>query len=90
MENGYFLDEKNLVEDFELSLRLALIGHKIIYDPKAEVEEKFPNKFSLTIRQRTRWALGNMQTFDKYGIANKFSLNERIGLFIDLLSFNAQ
>ncbi len=90
LENGYFLDEKNLVEDFELSLRLALVGHKIIYDPKAEVKEKFPNKFSLTIRQRTRWALGNMQTFDKYGIANKFSLNERIGLFIDLLSFNAQ
>ncbi|VVB55729.1 Glycosyltransferase AglI [uncultured archaeon] len=90
LTNGFFLDEKILVEDFELSLRLAKIGHKIVYNPISEVREKFPNKFSLAVRQRTRWALGNMQIFDQYGVANKFSLNERIGLFMDLLCFNAQ
>lgn len=87
---GFFLDEKNLVEDFELSIRLAITGHKIKYCSKSEVKEKFPNKFSSVVRQRTRWSIGNLQTYEKYGVANNFSLNERLGLFMDLFSFNAQ
>jgi cellulose synthase/poly-beta-1,6-N-acetylglucosamine synthase-like glycosyltransferase len=90
LKYGFFLDEKNIVEDFELSIRLAIIGHKIEYNSEAEVKEKFPNNFSSTVRQRTRWSTGNLQTYEKYGIANNFSLNERLGFFMDLFSFNAQ
>lgn len=87
--DGYLLDEKNLVEDFELSLRLARHGYKIRYDPRSEVQEKFPKRFDFAVKQRTRWALGGMQTLRKHGLPKEFTFKEKLGIVIDLFGLGS-
>lgn len=84
-EYGYLFDENNMTEDYELSIRLARKGYRIKFSTKAVVCEKFPGRFSVALKQRTRWAFGRFQTFEKHGIPKEFSFTEKMGLILDYM-----
>lgn len=50
-----------LVEDLELGLRLHLAGAKIRYTRRATITQQAVTDPARLFRQRTRWALGNLQ-----------------------------
>lgn len=87
--DGLFLDERNLVEDFEFSIRLAKYRCKMKYEPGSYTHEKFPKKFSSAVKQRTRWSLGCIQTLVKHGLPKEFSNSEKIGLILDSLGLTS-
>lgn len=72
---GYWFDEKNLTEDYEVSLRIARLGGRqkflLVKDPAGSViatQEYFPNSFGRSVRQKTRWTTGiSLQTWKKWG-----------------------
>lgn len=72
---GYWFDEGNLTEDYEVSMKIARIGGKqmflLVRDPKGEVvatREYFPSDFGRSIRQKTRWTTGiALQTMLRWG-----------------------
>jgi len=59
-------DEKNLVEDVEIAWRLHANGYLTRMAMDARVDTYFPSTISHWWKQRTRWAIGNFQTFVKY------------------------
>ncbi len=50
----------NIVEDLELSLKLAGQGHKVLFEPSAEVISYFPSSAAGLKSQRTRWEHGHL------------------------------
>ncbi|WP_279579065.1 glycosyltransferase family 2 protein [Fodinicola feengrottensis] len=50
-----------LVEDLELGLRMHLAGHRIRYASKATITQQGLVDVSRMVRQRARWAQGNLQ-----------------------------
>jgi cellulose synthase/poly-beta-1,6-N-acetylglucosamine synthase-like glycosyltransferase len=50
-----------LVEDLELGLRLHLAGHRIRYASRATITQQGLVDVKRMVRQRTRWAQGNLQ-----------------------------
>jgi len=82
--DGKIFNENNLSEDFELSLRLASHKIKISFNPLAIVREKFPHKLRPAIKQRTRWAIGNIQSMGNLKL--NMGIKEKIGLLLDYLS----
>ncbi|MBQ7669140.1 MAG: glycosyltransferase family 2 protein [Clostridia bacterium] len=53
-------DVKALIEDTEMSFRLLAKGKLIKYIPEAVTWEQEPGRFRAWLRQRTRWARGNI------------------------------
>jgi adsorption protein B len=79
---GYYFDEGNLTEDYEVSMRIARIRGKqtflMIRDESSDLvatREYFPDRFWPSIRQKTRWTTGiTLQTTAKwrwYGATKK-------------------
>jgi bacteriophage N4 adsorption protein B len=68
---GYWFDEKNLTEDYEISLRVARLGGRqkflLVKDPEDQIiatQEYFPDSLGRSIRQKTRWTTGiSLQTW---------------------------
>jgi len=61
-----FWDEKILVEDYDLSLRLLEKKYKIGYAHDVAVYDEKPCKWSSFFKQRARWMRGNFQILRKY------------------------
>ena len=80
---GYWFDEGNLTEDYEISLRIACAGEKqdflLILDEKEEIiatREYFPHEVNRSIRQKTRWTTGiGLQTMSKWGFFGSHHLS---------------
>lgn len=69
---------KALTEDTELTVRIYEYGYSITWLPDAVTWEQEPEKINVWIRQRTRWARGNMWVISYY-LRNLLSLkNKRI------------
>lgn len=72
---GYWFDEGNLTEDYEISMRLARLGARqsflMLRDPDGEMiatREYFPDGLTRSIRQKTRWTTGiSLQTWKRWG-----------------------
>jgi len=60
-------DPKALSEDTEISFRIYRMGYKIKQVPAAVTWEQEPFRLDIWIKQRTRWAMGNI-----YVLANNF------------------
>ena len=58
-------DLKALTEDTELSMRILAAGKLIRYVPEAVSWEQEPSRFRPWLRQRTRWARGNLSLMVK-------------------------
>lgn len=80
---GYWFDEGNLTEDYEISLRIARMGGKqrflFMLAPGGELlstREYFPSELGRSVRQKTRWTIGiGLQTaarWGNYGVFTKF------------------
>lgn len=61
-----FWDEKMLVEDYDLSLKLLEKRYKIGYAPDVKVYDEKPCKWSSFFKQRARWLHGDLQILKKY------------------------
>lgn len=61
-----FWDEKILVEDYDLSLKLLEKRYKIGYAPDVMVYDEKPVKWTSFFKQRARWLRGNYQVLRKY------------------------
>ena len=57
----------SLLEDFELGLHVLLIGHRTQYCHDTWVEQEGLTSFWGLVRQRSRWAQGNMQCWRYLG-----------------------
>ncbi len=91
-EFGYWFDEGNLTEDYEISYRIARMGGKqlflLVEDQAGEIiatREFFPDEYIRSVRQKTRWTTGiGFQTFAKWGVygvlANARSIWTRKGI----------
>ena len=80
-------DDNALTEDFELSVRLHSHGYKIEYVPSAVSHEEVPEKASVWLTQRTRWARGGWQVFLKMSMQMKDSLKAKKVKFINIIVF---
>ena len=56
-----------LTEDQDLGLRLLAAGWKSHQEMRAVVEQQGVPRLRPLLRQRTRWAQGNLQAFDLLG-----------------------
>jgi adsorption protein B len=71
---GYWFDENNLTEDYEISLRMARLGAQqqflLIRDEGGEIvatREYFPDVLGRSVRQKTRWTTGiGLQTWSRW------------------------
>jgi cellulose synthase/poly-beta-1,6-N-acetylglucosamine synthase-like glycosyltransferase len=61
-----FWDERILVEDYDLSLKLLEKGYKLGYAPDVKVYDEKPCKWSSFFKQRARWLRGDFQVLKKY------------------------
>ncbi len=80
--------EGHLVDDLDLSIRLNINGYNIVYQDVVTVTQEAVSTFKAFIRQRTRWATGNIQCFSMYlpSIwASGMSLNKKIDWTLVLL-----
>ncbi|RDY23631.1 glycosyltransferase family 2 protein [Romboutsia maritimum] len=59
-------DSKAIAEDTEISFRMYKIGYKIKFVPQAVTWEQEPETVKVWIKQRTRWAKGNIYVLMKY------------------------
>ncbi|HWH35704.1 MAG TPA: glycosyltransferase family 2 protein [Acidimicrobiales bacterium] len=57
----------SLLEDFELGLHVLLVGHRTQYCHETWVEQEGLASFWGLVRQRSRWAQGNMQCWRYLG-----------------------
>ncbi|MHB8730383.1 MAG: glycosyltransferase family 2 protein [bacterium] len=64
---GY--DEHSLVDDTEMTLRLFIAGGRICWVPYAVTWEQEPERFRVWLRQRVRWARGNIYVCWKFAPA---------------------
>ena len=71
---GYWFDEGNLTEDYEISIRIARLNGKqdflLLFDENSQIvatREYFPRELGRSIRQKTRWTTGiGLQTMAKW------------------------
>lgn len=95
-EYGYWFDEGNLTEDYEISLRIAKAGGRqdflLVLDENEELiatREYFPNEVNRSIRQKTRWTTGiGLQTMSKWGFFGSYHFRKswkNVALFYALL-----
>src|SRR5439155_13127368 len=52
-------------DDMETTAMAMRNGYEVIYDPRIEVKTKLPKSMKGIFDQRTRWALGALETFEK-------------------------
>lgn len=53
----------NIVEDMQLGLDLAIVGHAPLFCPLAQITGLLPQGQDTATQQRTRWEHGHLQTF---------------------------
>jgi biofilm PGA synthesis N-glycosyltransferase PgaC len=61
---GYEAD--TFAEDCDLTLRLLMAGHRVVYEPDMEVRTEVPEGPGALIRQRYRWTRGTLQATRKH------------------------
>lgn len=53
-------------EDFELSVMICALGHKIHYEPRAVSQTRAPDSIHALLSQRYRWLRGSMQVASRF------------------------
>lgn len=83
--NGWNIDA--LTEDTELTIRIYDSGYRIFWLPHAVTWEQEPETLRVWLKQRTRWAQGNMWIIGQY-LFKLFTLKDlRIGADIIYFTF---
>ncbi|TGY42416.1 glycosyltransferase family 2 protein [Clostridium sartagoforme] len=81
-------DTKAITEDTDLGFSLMKKGYLIAYESRAEAYQQEPEKLSVYIKQRTRWAKGNIYVVFK-NLPDLFSnVSWRVKLDIIFYSLN--
>lgn len=76
------IDEKNLTEDFEVSVYIRKKGYKLVYEPMAQVYEYVPSIQKDILIQRRRVIIGTIQTLLKY---REMLFNPKYGFYGSLI-----
>ncbi|MFQ6052878.1 MAG: glycosyltransferase [Candidatus Bathyarchaeia archaeon] len=56
----------SITEDWDLTIRLYLEGHKVVYTPLIQAAGEIPTTLQRLVRQRMRWAEGHTFAVKKY------------------------
>ena len=76
----------HLTEDFELTLRIYLAGHKILYREDLSVPAECPSRLTNVIRQTYRWSLGTTACFVQNAplilMSRRLSKREKLDMFL--------
>ncbi|MHC1636574.1 MAG: glycosyltransferase family 2 protein [Candidatus Nezhaarchaeales archaeon] len=83
-------DEKCILEDVELGVRLRLKGHRVVYNDDVPVWVEHPSTYSDFKKQQKRWACGIGQVISKYFksiLTSKLKLKEKISWIIYLTQY---
>lgn len=79
-------DPKALSEDTEISFRIYRMGYKIKQVPAAVTWEQEPFRLDIWLKQRTRWAMGNLYVLSSNF---KYLFDKKAGLMrLDLLYYS--
>lgn len=81
-------DEKNLVEDQEIALRIQAANHKIASSLTATVFTEPPDNMGDLIKQRVRWQRGGIRNYWKYRFLMKPEYGD-FGMYFVPLNFAA-
>jgi cellulose synthase/poly-beta-1,6-N-acetylglucosamine synthase-like glycosyltransferase len=76
----------SLTEDTELTIRIYKEGYRIKWVPQTVTWEQEPERLKVWIKQRTRWARGNISVIAQY-LKNIFSLRSKIAFDIIYFSY---
>jgi len=60
------IDESMILDDADLSCRLALAGHRVVFDPRVSTLSREPETLTEFLDQRYRWARGWVQLLGKH------------------------
>jgi len=83
VELGLF-DKDTITEDFDLTIKLRKAGGKIFFSPKSIAWTYCPATLQAWVRQRKRWAIGQIETLLKHKDAyvnQRFGVSFRAALF---------
>jgi len=83
-------DEKCILEDVELGVRLRLKGHRVVYNDDVPVWVEHPSTYSDFKKQQKRWACGISQVILKHFksiLTSKLKLKEKISLITYLTQY---
>ena len=72
--NGW--NDQALTEDTELTIRIYDFGYTIFWYPHAVTWEQEPESLRVWMKQRTRWARGNLWIISQY-LLRIFQLKDR-------------
>lgn len=75
-------DEEAITEDYELSIRIYMLGYKIKMIPYALTYEQEPETWKVWIKQRTRWVRGNNYVATKFFKEIPFFKNKLLAIEI--------
>jgi poly-beta-1,6-N-acetyl-D-glucosamine synthase len=80
------LSEETFAEDFQLSLTVLALGHRIVYESNALAFTRAPATIQQLLNQRYRWMRGTMQVLKVYARRLKFisesSVRRRLGFVL--------
>jgi cellulose synthase/poly-beta-1,6-N-acetylglucosamine synthase-like glycosyltransferase len=80
-----------LAEDLDASIRMRLLGWKMVYLRDIEVPGEVPPTILAVKRQQERWACGTIRVWRKLGLrilrSDKLTLRERIEAFIHISQY---
>lgn len=99
--NGQFTKKESIInagkwdgfavtEDLNLSVKIALNGESIRYCEDVSVYQEAVDKWSDYFKQRSRWAIGNLETlfiYFKKIIFSKMSITKKIGIIFHTGNF---
>jgi cellulose synthase/poly-beta-1,6-N-acetylglucosamine synthase-like glycosyltransferase len=57
---------ESVTDDLELVARLALLGVRVAYEPRARVRDEKPAKLDQALKQRERWMRGRWSVVERY------------------------
>ena len=60
------IDEAMLLDDTDLSCRLALKGHKVVFNPRVSTYSRVPESLTEFLDQRYRWSRGYVQLLTRH------------------------
>jgi cellulose synthase/poly-beta-1,6-N-acetylglucosamine synthase-like glycosyltransferase len=65
-EPGLRIDDSMILDDTDLSIQMALRGHRVAFNPRIETRSRTPETVVEFLDQRLRWARGWVQFARKY------------------------
>jgi len=81
-------DQKNLIEDYEITVRIKKAGYNVLFVNNSQTYTKVPENIRDLWKQRVRWTYGGLTVIEKHKRNFQYMIQDIIGhgFFLSLLS----